>query len=91
MEISRRISISIAAFTFTCIGTVFGIELARKRQKRKAIFSLLLGAMTMTFYAYGLTLTKKAHLAPYVFLLPHLIPLLASLLGLKKIAKGVFS
>ena len=60
MEISRRISISLAAFTFTLIGISFGMQISRNRSKKGIVCALLLSSFFLIcFLAFLLNFHQK--------------------------------
>jgi lipopolysaccharide export system permease protein len=89
IEICKRITLGLAAFTFTFIGIAFGMEISRTRKKRGIIWAVALSAFFLICF-----LTAKAWryhaLAPcLVYLLPHPIIILLSLNAFRRVSKGV--
>jgi lipopolysaccharide export system permease protein len=89
LEIIRRLSLSLAALSFTVIGLAFGMEISRNRNKSGLIWALSLAALFMVCFI-GAKSFRHAHVtAAFLFLLPHPIILLLSARALKKITRGI--
>lgn len=87
-EIARRLSLALAAFTFTLIGTSYGIEVGRTRNKKALFWALGLGASFMLCFLTAKSM-KHATLTPILcYLLPHPVILLFCMRHFKKIAEG---
>ncbi|MCC5832879.1 MAG: LptF/LptG family permease [Chlamydiales bacterium] len=88
-EFVRRVSLGIAAFTFTLMGLSFGMEISRSRTKRGILSVLLLTAMTLITFFVGKQLDHLFWIASALFLLPHGLITAASILTLSRINKGI--
>jgi lipopolysaccharide export system permease protein len=88
VEILRRISVSIAVFTFTLLGCAFGMEAGRSPSKKGAIFALLLALPVLMSYLGLKTLKTHSTLALCFAFLPHVCIVLASLYRFTHIARG---
>ncbi|HSX37893.1 MAG TPA: LptF/LptG family permease [Chlamydiales bacterium] len=88
IEIMRRISLTVAVFTFTLLGCAFGIEPARRFSKMKLIWTLLLAATVFMTYL-GLK-EMKGHpvIAFFCTLIPHLLIGICSIGRIALIARG---
>jgi lipopolysaccharide export system permease protein len=88
-EIMKRFSIAIAVFSFTLMGTTFGIHIGRK----KHYYSLYLAIALTTFYLVAFFVAKgidhQLMLASILYLMPHLIIICVSLIILRRVAKGI--
>jgi lipopolysaccharide export system permease protein len=82
IEILRRISLSLAAFTFTLLGCTFGIEGGRVPSKKNLLFALLLTLAVLVSYLLG------KGLSGYLILGAHPFIWLCSWLRLHRISKG---
>ncbi len=89
VEISRRISISLAAFTFTLIGLSFGMQISRNRSKKGIVWAIALASIFMICFITAKSLRHAPMLATAVFLLPHPLIILLSLRSLKSIREGI--
>jgi lipopolysaccharide export system permease protein len=87
-EILRRLSLSLAVFSFTCLGCVFGIENSRVASKRGFGLGLALMLAVLIGYLTGKELKTCPFWATIVFLIPHLFIWIASIARLKRIAQG---
>ncbi len=88
IEILRRLSLSLAVFSFTLLGCTFGIEQGRTPTKKNGIFALLLTLTVLMSYLLGKELKETPLLAELAFLLPHPFIWLSSSIHLFRIAKG---
>lgn len=88
IEILRRITLSLAAFSFTLLGCTFGIEQGRNPSKRNLFYALLLTLSVLLSYLLGKELKSLPFLATLAFLLPHPFIWGCSILHLHRISKG---
>ncbi len=89
LEIARRISISLAAFTFTIIGIAFGMEISRNHSKKGILWALGLASFFMISFVAAKSFRHVPLVSCLIFLLPHPIILFFTTRFLKRIAKGV--
>lgn len=89
VEIARRISISLAAFTFTLIGLAFGMQISRNRSKKGILWAIGLAAFFLVCFITAKSLRHAPLLSLLIYLLPHPLIILLSLRGLKAIREGV--
>lgn len=89
VEIIRRISFSLAAFTFTFIGTAFGMEIGRDRKKRGIFLAIILSAFCFICFLTAKSMRHSPSLSVIIYLLPHPIAILSSWLFMKRISHGV--
>lgn len=87
IEILRRVSLSLAVFSFTLLGCTFGITGGRNA-KQRYLFMILLALTVLASYLAGKGLKSQTLLAVYAFLLPHPLIWGASIFRLKIISKG---
>lgn len=88
-EILRRISLSLAVFTFTFLGCAFGIEQGRNPSKRGLIAAVLLTLTVLVSYLAGKEMKGIPILALLAFLAPHFFIWTVSLFRLRKISRGI--
>ncbi len=88
IEMLRRISLSLAPFSFTFLGCAFGIEEGRNPTKKNLFFALLLTLSVLMSYLLGKELKNNPSPALFAFLLPHPFIWLCSGIHLFRIAKG---
>jgi lipopolysaccharide export system permease protein len=88
IEILRRLSLSLATFSFTLLGCAFGIEEGRNPSKKNLFRALFLTLTVLMSYLLGKDLKAYPLLATLAFLLPHPLIWVSSLLHLNKISKG---
>jgi lipopolysaccharide export system permease protein len=89
LEIARRISISLAAFTFTLIGLAFGMQISRNRSKKGILWAIGLAAFFLVCFITAKSLRHAPLLSTLIYLLPHPLIILLSLRELKAIREGV--
>jgi len=87
-EMLRRISLSLAVFSFTLLGCAFGIEEGRTPSKKNLLFALLLTLTVLLSYLLAKELKEFPLLSIGAFLLPHPFIWLCSTLHLYRIARG---
>lgn len=88
-EVSRRLSLSLAAFTFTVIGTTFGMQIGRNRNKKGIAWALALATLFMISFISAKSM-KHATLTPILcYILPHPIILFFSARYFKKVSEGI--
>ncbi len=89
LEIIRRLTLSLAAFSFTLIGIAFGMEISRNRSKNGLFWAIGLAAFFMICFI-GAKSFRHAHaIAALLYLLPHPIVLLFSIRAFKRVSRGV--
>lgn len=88
IEILRRLSLSLAAFSFTLLGCTFGIEEGKTPSKLNFLFAMLLTLSVLLSYLLGKELKNSLLLATIAFLLPHPFIWLCSVLHLTRISRG---
>lgn len=89
LEISRRLSISLAAFTFTLIGVAFGIQISRNRSKKGIVSAIALASVFLISFVIAKSLRHCPTISSLIFLLPHPLIILVCLRCLKSINEGV--
>lgn len=88
IELLRRISLSLAVFSFTFLGSAFGIEQARKPSKKNLVAALLLTLTVLISYLLAKGLKHDPILSLFAFLLPHPFIWACSSFHLWRISKG---
>ena len=88
IEMLRRLSLSLAPFSFTFLGSAFGIEEGRNPKKKNLFFALLLTLSVLMSYLLGKELKASPWIATIAFLLPHPFIWLCSSFHLHRIARG---
>jgi len=88
-EVFRRISIAMAAFTFTLMGAAFGIQISRNRSNRGVFYVVSFAALYLACYFLALGIGHLRIAATLLYMAPQGIIILASLWMLKRISRGV--
>jgi lipopolysaccharide export system permease protein len=89
LELSRRLSISLAAFTFTLIGVAFGMQIGRHRSRKGIFWAIALASCYLICFVIAKSLRHNPVLSSWIFLAPHPLIILISLRSLKSINRGV--
>jgi len=87
-EISRRFSLAIAPFTFTCLGLSFGLEIGRKRRKRGIFFAIGYAAFFLIVFVAAKSFKYHPTISTALYLLPHPMILWFSSRYLKRVVEG---
>jgi lipopolysaccharide export system permease protein len=90
-ELVRRLSISLAAFTFTLMGAAFGISISRNRSKGGIFYVVGLAALYIVSFFSAKALEHQLLAASLLYMVPHLLIIGFSLLMLSRVSKGVAS
>lgn len=88
-EIIRRISLGIAAFTFTLMGLAFGVSISRTPSTKKILYVILLAGFYITAFFMGKGSDSNLPLAATLYLVPHLVIILLSLTVLYRVNRGI--
>jgi lipopolysaccharide export system permease protein len=88
-EICRRLSLSLAPFTFTLLGAAFGIGISRERSKKGIFWAIGLAAFFMISFIGAKSFKQSVPTACAFYCLPHLVLIFFSLRSLQRIAEGI--
>jgi lipopolysaccharide export system permease protein len=88
-DIARRISIALAVFSFTLLGTAFGIHIGRSRKKRSLYLTIFLTVFYLIAFFVAKGTDQNWALASSLYLGPHLILIFSSIVMLKRVTKGI--
>lgn len=88
-EMLRRVSIAIAAFTFTLLGASCGISIGRNSSAKGIAIVVALGAFYIAAYFSAKSIDHLLAGSIIVYLLPHVLFLATSLWMLRRAAKGI--
>ena len=88
-EIVRRISIALSAFTFTLMGTAFGISISRTRSNKGLFIVIALAAIFLFSYFTAKGIDHLFIASTLVYLVPHLLIVVMSIWALKRATKGI--
>jgi lipopolysaccharide export system permease protein len=89
LEISRRLTLGLSAFTFTLIGVAFGMDISRHRRKKGVLWAFGLAAFFMISFVAARSFRHTPHTASLIYLLPHLLIFILCLRSFRSIAKGI--
>lgn len=89
LEITRRMSIALAAFTFTLIGTAYGMEIGRNRTRKGIIWAIVLAASYMICFIIAKSMHRSIWIPCLLYLLPHPLIIILSLRSLKTRSRGI--
>lgn len=88
-EIIRRISISLAALTFTLMGAAFGISISRNGVNRGIFYIIGFAAFYIVSFFAAKGLEHQLFAASLLYIVPHLVIIACSLLMLTRISRGI--
>ncbi len=89
VEILRRISLTLATFSFTLLGCTFGIELGRNPSRRSLLYAALLTLAVLMSYLMGKELKFEPLFATIAFLVPHALIWISCLHRQSRIERGL--
>lgn len=88
-ELIRRISIALAAFTFTLMGASFSINISRNQSNRAIFYVVSLAALYIVAFFTAKGLEHQFIASCLLYILPHVIIVVFSLLMLLRVSKGI--
>jgi lipopolysaccharide export system permease protein len=88
-EITKRLSIAFAVFTFTLMGTAFGISISRQHRRLSLYLAIALTTLYLVSFFLARGVEHNLALANLFYFLPHAIILVASLYVLSRAARGI--
>lgn len=88
-EIMRRISLSLAAFTFTLMGCAFGMNISRGESFWNGIWVILLAALYLICYFIARGVDHKFATALTYYFMPHFLIIALSIWMLRRISRGI--
>jgi lipopolysaccharide export system permease protein len=87
-EIARRLSLGLAAFSFTLLGVSFGLEISRRHQIKPLLWTIGLALFYLTAFIGGKSIKHNALLTTTLYLSPHCLLPLFCYHRLKVVASG---
>ncbi|NGX59857.1 MAG: hypothetical protein KR126chlam3_01016 [Chlamydiae bacterium] len=87
-EVSRRISLGLAAFIFTLIGVSYGMETSRDRKLQGVFWACVLSAFYFIAFIAAKSMKHDWLLSTIFYLAPHPMIFLLCLHNFKKIGRG---
>lgn len=88
-EIIKRFSISIAVFSFTLMGCSLGLNIRRKRPLYPLFMAIVLTTLFLIAFFVAKGMDHHLVLSGSLYLVPHALIILVSLIMLKRISAGV--
>lgn len=88
-EITRRVSMALAPFTFTLMGAAFGINISRRKSRKLIYLPIILTTFFLTAFFTAKAADQYLYLASLLYSIPHLLIIVISLLVLKRVEKGI--
>lgn len=89
VELAKRLSISLAAFTFTMIGLAFGMQISRNRSKKGIVRAISLAALFLVCFIAAKSFRHSPSIATAILLFPHPLIILLCFKSMKSIQRGV--
>jgi lipopolysaccharide export system permease protein len=88
-EIVRRVSVALAAFSFTLMGCAFGMEIGRRPSRRGIILAILLSAFFLICFSIAGGIRGNAWVAGSLYVIPHLVIVGFCIHSLGRVTRGV--
>lgn len=88
-EITKRLSIALAVFSFTLMGTAFGMSISRQKNYRSLYAAIFLTTVYLICFFVARGVDHHYVLANLFYLVPHGLIILASLGVLIKVGRGI--
>jgi lipopolysaccharide export system permease protein len=90
-EFARRLSASLAPFSFTLMGLAFGISITRLKSRILWIWPISLAALYLFCFFAAKSLADQTVLAYALFLIPHVLIAIVCIWRMKRISQGIGS
>lgn len=88
-EIARRVSLGLAAFTFTLMGASFGVSISRSHSNKGVVTVIGLAAFFLISFFAAKSVDHSLGVILSIYFIPHLIIIAASLFTLNRAARGI--
>jgi lipopolysaccharide export system permease protein len=88
-EVTKRISIALAVFSFTLMGSAFGINISRQRSYGTLYLAILLSAGYLITFFVAKGVEHRRALADILYLLPHAVLIITSMIVLNRVNRGI--
>lgn len=88
-ELSRRISVGLAVFTFSLMGCTFGVSISRMKNRRGALIVSTLALLYLVCFFVAKGLPEKFLLATVLYLIPHVLISALSVRALRRALCGI--
>jgi lipopolysaccharide export system permease protein len=88
-EIMKRFSIAVAVFSFTLMGTAFGINISRRRHYGVLYLAIALTTLYLVAFFIAKGVDQHPRLAATLYLAPHFLILLSSMIVLRRVSRGI--
>lgn len=88
VELARRLSLSLSAFTMTAVGAVFGIEVGREKKKRGIIFATFFAAFILFSFISAKSFQYSGMKSSLCHFLPQVLTLIFCLTHLQRTMRG---
>jgi lipopolysaccharide export system permease protein len=79
----------MAVFSFTLMGTTFGIHIGRRRHYYSLYVAIVLTTLYLVAFFVAKGMDHQRWLAAALYLVPHILIVCASLIVLRRVAKGI--
>lgn len=87
-ELMRRLSISLALFTFTFIGAAFSIQIGRQSQGWTGLCAGVLSGLTLFCYFLAKSFDDRWIISALLYILPQLLLIFLSCARLRQLSRG---
>lgn len=89
VEIVRRMSLSLAVFTFTLMGCAFGMQIGRHASKKGLLKVVILTASFMILFMLAKSIKNAPLISITVYTLIHVVVIFFSLQALRRVSQGI--
>jgi lipopolysaccharide export system permease protein len=91
VEFARRYSLALATISFTLLGIAFGIQIGRQVRKHTILSMVLFATLFLACFMAAKSLKNMPMASFFLYLAPHPLIVMISLVFLRRIEKGVES
>lgn len=88
-EISKRISMAFAVFSFTLMGTSLGIHIGRKKNHRSLYYAIALTTLYLIAFFIAKEAGHQRGLPISLYFIPQLLIIILSISMLRKVTRGI--
>lgn len=89
-EVSRRISLALAVFTFTLMGAAFGVNVGRQRSPQRGVaFVVGLATLYLVSFFAAKGVDSSVFLTTFLYMGPHILIAALSIGALWRISRGI--
>ncbi len=88
-EVLKRLSLALAVFSFSMMGAAFSIQIGRKKSFRSIFYIIALTLLYLIAFFLAKGVDHRIQLTAILYLVPHLVIILLSILYLRRLSLGI--